>query len=585
MIRGPKCICYILILIELFSVAAFLQGQTLRHTRLYLTINTPKDSTVDWGRLDSLTAMNTLDKWITQQKKQGYLLTRLDSLQTDSVYLKIFAYRGQAYRNLIFTRQDDTAILIQTFYATEQYLRWEEELLKADLENGYPFCKIKIYDEKISGDSLMAKILYVKGPRLTIGPMEQRRGKILDRRYLERITGLKRGQWYNQRKVDELTTRLNALPFVESKYQPLVHYLGKETLIWTYLVKKPANRLDALLGLNSSGSGASRSYRITGEAHIDLSNSFKWGERFQLNYENLQENSPRLGLMVDFPFIPKIPFGFKSQFDLLKYREDYISLFSRTGFSFSIYPRIILGIQVQNSQSYLLNIDTSFIKTNIKLPQSLDFNLNAWGVFFESQTLDKAHTPTKGWTMKTSWNLGQKKFKRNPKILSYDLSDLSLSKQYDSLNKSGLQLNAEWQAEYFWNPLKRQVIRSTLKTFYIYTENQVVNNELYRLGGYKNLRGFDDDIFLSDAYLLSSLEYRFMLNPESFLYIFTDYARMRVLSQNNRLPWNDYWGMGTGIQLKTPAGLFNLAIAVGKSPNAGFDWSSAKVHFGYTSLF
>jgi hypothetical protein len=46
-----------------------------------------------------------------------------------------------------------------------------------------------------------------------------------------------------------------------------------------------------------------------------------------------------------------------------------------------------------------------------------------------------------------------------------------------------------------------------------------------------------------------------------------------------------YGGAGLGISLETKTGLFSLAYAAGKRPNAALNLREAKIHFGFITLF
>ncbi|MBK9630523.1 MAG: BamA/TamA family outer membrane protein [Saprospiraceae bacterium] len=551
----------------------------------HITQENQQQQVQEWNKMDSVALVRYAEKQVSDWKRKAYLLANLDSIVKDSAAYRIYLHKGKAFKHIDFRSDPNTLPNIVFTSDPMLWQSWAEEKIREDANHGFPFSRIELIHPEIKGDSLIAQIEYVQGPPILFGPIEQRKNKLLNRKYLERLMAYKMGRPYNESIIREFEQDISRLSFVSSEYPPLVHFLGDQALLWVYLVKKPANRVEALLGLNSTGLGASREYRITGEANIDLWNSFKIGERLHIRYENLQENSPRLTLLTDFPYLPYIPLGWRMQFDLIKFKEDYISQFFRTGIKQRIGKYQELVLEFQYNRSYLLNVDTLYIRNNQKLPQSLDFNFVSYGISYNLNQLNNLLSPTKGMLLQTSFLFGNKNFEKNSKILQYDTPEQLLSLQYDSINASKLQMNAEFKIGFYQSLSKRQVLKIAQQSFYIYTEGKILANELYRMGGFKNLRGFDDDFFLSSAYFLNTLEYRFLLDKFSFLYLFLDYSRMQVISQNQILPWANYWGMGTGIQLKTGAGIFTLAFAVGKRPEDGFDWSGAKVHFGYVNLF
>ena len=160
-----------------------------------------------------------------------------------------------------------------------------------------------------------------------------------------------------------------------------------------------------------------------------------------------------------------------------------------------------------------------------------------------------------------------------------------LSKEYDSLNANSVQLNIKFKFAIYQAIAKRQVLKFNINSNAIYSKAKILANEINRIGGINNLRGFNDNIFASDGYIISTIEYRFLLDRNSFLNVFLDHAYMRIISQETKSPWQNYIGMGLGMQFLTNAGNFGLFIAVSKTENSSFDFSAPKVHFGYTALF
>jgi len=109
-------------------------------------------------------------------------------------------------------------------------------------------------------------------------------------------------------------------------------------------------------------------------------------------------------------------------------------------------------------------------------------------------------------------------------------------------------------------------------------------NELYRLGGSKQLRGFDEQTVFSDIYNILTLEYRLLLGENSYLAAFGDYGFVRndLLDTNK---WDNPIGIGAGLNFETGAGIFGISTAVGKTREIPFNFRNAKIHFGYLSVF
>ena len=116
-----------------------------------------------------------------------------------------------------------------------------------------------------------------------------------------------------------------------------------------------------------------------------------------------------------------------------------------------------------------------------------------------------------------------------------------------------------------------------------FNENIFVN-ELFRIGGIKTIRGFDEESIFASSYLIGSLEYRFILEQNSNIYLFYDYG---VLEKNERENYESDtpYSFGAGISFETKPGIFSLSYALGSQFGAPIIFRTAKVHFGFTSFF
>jgi hemolysin activation/secretion protein len=107
---------------------------------------------------------------------------------------------------------------------------------------------------------------------------------------------------------------------------------------------------------------------------------------------------------------------------------------------------------------------------------------------------------------------------------------------------------------------------------------------LFQIGGYKLLRGFDEESIYASQYAVTTAEYRYLIGRNSFLFTFVDFgwARNTASSANSS---HTYFGTGLGMALETKAGIFNISYAVGKRNDLNFDLRQSKIHFGYVNFF
>ena len=119
----------------------------------------------------------------------------------------------------------------------------------------------------------------------------------------------------------------------------------------------------------------------------------------------------------------------------------------------------------------------------------------------------------------------------------------------------------------------------------IYSSPTIFRNEVFQIGGYRLLRGFDEESIYATRYAVFTAEYRALLSLNSYLFGFVDVGGHSAKYQNINTN-NLFIGTGLGIVYETKAGLLNLSLALGKRDDVPFNIRQAsKIHFGYINYF
>ena len=118
----------------------------------------------------------------------------------------------------------------------------------------------------------------------------------------------------------------------------------------------------------------------------------------------------------------------------------------------------------------------------------------------------------------------------------------------------------------------------------VFGNSTIFKNELFRIGGLKTLRGFDEESIYVSTYVIPTIEYRFLFAQNSNLLLFTEGAWYE--NNSNGMYIKDMpMSVGAGINFETKAGILSLNYAIGNQFGNGFDVRSGKIHFGLTALF
>jgi outer membrane protein assembly factor BamA len=111
-----------------------------------------------------------------------------------------------------------------------------------------------------------------------------------------------------------------------------------------------------------------------------------------------------------------------------------------------------------------------------------------------------------------------------------------------------------------------------------------LENEKYRIGGYRMLRGFDEEAIYTPFYSIFTTEFRLLLSQNSYFNLFTDVGIVEDEQKgagNIDVPV----GFGIGVALETRGGIFSLSYALGRNLDNKIQVRNGKIHFGFVSLF
>ena len=137
------------------------------------------------------------------------------------------------------------------------------------------------------------------------------------------------------------------------------------------------------------------------------------------------------------------------------------------------------------------------------------------------------------------------------------------------------------KAAHYFKTGKQTVLKTAVNAGW-YESPTSFRNELFQIGGYRLLRGFDEESIYTNRYAVGSIEYRYLVGLNSNFFVFSDFgfSNNSILKQSN-----NYLGAGAGLSFETKGGIFNISYAVGKQNDLNFDIKQSKIHFGYVSIF
>lgn len=526
---------------------------------------------------DSLSRHRAVQLYLSELYGMGYLAASFDSLDYDTVRLKAFINQGSVYEwAQIDANQVDEGVLSRIGYRDKLYQKkpfnheqlqdLQESILDHYENHGYPFAAVRLDHVQIEDKSISASLLVTTNSLYKIDSVQIVGKANISPIYLHSYLGIKPGDIYNERLIGEISARIRELPFLKESKPAQVKFTDKSTTLVLNLESKKASRFTGLVGFLPRSKATSK-LLVTGEAELKLLNSFGRGELIDFNWRSLQPRTQDLNIHLIYPFVLSTPFGVDLNFKLYKKDTLYLDLFTTAGLQYLLRGGNALKVYVHNKETRVLSKSSAAsIYSNVKS--------TLYGLGYSVRKLDYALNPRKGIAASIQGGAGTKRIRNDPEI------------NPDSVDTRSTEYEGVATIDGFIPLSGRNVLHLGLAGGYRSSKSMFVN-ELYRLGGLATLRGFDEETIFASSYATYNIEYRYLLEQNSFLYVFFNGAYYE--NEINRVrgdTWVDTpYGYGAGISFETKAGIFSINYAIGQQLGNPPDLKAAKVHFGIVSNF
>jgi outer membrane translocation and assembly module TamA len=536
---------------------------------------------------------NTLPQ---QLSTKGYPIASIDSSWQIGDTLHISLYLGKKYNWVqLRTVGIDKSILVKSGYTEKSFTNKplniveletiKEKLLSIYENEGYPFAliyldSITIIENNISAALTVNKILLYKIDSI------KNYGKLkLNTKFLQRYLNISNGSTYSYEKLLDVDRKLLELPFAEPVSVSSLNMLGSGAILNINVNTKKSSEASAIFGFLPDANNTGK-FQLTGDVNLDLKNVFGAGEGLLLKYQSLQPKSPRLNLGYEKPYIFGSAFGISFLFEFFKKDSSFLQVNAQAGLQLSLskYQTGKIIIQWQNNNILQGGIDTNTIRQQKRLPDIIDVKSVNAGINYEYRNTNYKFNPIRGTEINLHILTGIKNIQKNNDVLSLKSPTYNYESLYDAIKLKSYQLKVKLVAAHYFQLSKSSTFKAAINAG-IYNSPNIFRNEVFQIGGYKLLRGFDEESIYATQYGVFTAEYRFLNSLNSYIFGFVDAGSTKTTYQsiNNN---NFFTSAGVGIVLQTKAGLLNLSLALGKRDDVPFNLRQAsKIHFGYINYF
>jgi outer membrane protein assembly factor BamA len=521
---------------------------------------------------DSISLYNYLKSIIIEHNSDGYIAAGYDSIAKDtSQNIKAFYTKGNKYtwgnldiseiKNIkrlnikkLHNKKDVNLYNLSSIY---------DKVLKYYANNGYPFATIMLDSITVEDRNINAKIKTDKGEKYYFDTIMIKGEAKIRQYYIEKYLGIKKGDIFTLEKIENIERNLKNLPFISQYRTHDLAFANTKTDIILYLENKKANNFTGILGILPNNTTTGK-ILLTGDINLYLLNSLGFGELFSFQWQKYETYSQTLNTKISTPYLFKTDFGIELQFNIEKKDTTYLN----TDFT----GKILIGNNAGNGfEAFYRNISSFILKKAKEIANNNlnDYKTNLFGIGYRFSNLSNSLNPH-GIILNVNSAFGTK-------VYSLQENDKNIEQKPMFQNKTKLDITG-------FIPTGRTTTIKLRNLSAITYSKVIFDNELDLVGGLGTIRGFDDLSMPASVYSIMNCEFRYLFEEASALFAFYDigYLEKRFTSSNTS---NYAMGAGVGLDLKTQAGIFSIAYAIGKQNKSQFQFNNSKIHFGYKNYF
>jgi len=430
-------------------------------------------------------------------------------------------------------------------------------LIKIYEEAGYPLVRIDIahIELKSNPKEVNINLKVDSGPKVIISGVIISNVKKNDPKYLAKITGIRDSSFATPHVLEMGRLNLQNSDLFESVSTGNVIEREGQYYIQYKVDEKNPNAFDLLVGYVPKPNGGGT---IVGNGDLLLRNAIWNGSKLQLSFNRLQKYVTKLNIGYHKNWLFNIPFGIGGNFHFLQQDTTY-----------QIRDLTLQSTYNLNSATQIsASVRRQVVATNANIanpPAVLDGNAVFGGLGLSYQNIDNLLVPQRGVKLTIKIETGVKRISDNRFI--QDTTDARIPQKI-----------LHFDLQPYFNPFRRQVLTFSIHGYFIESK-YFTESDLYRFGGANSFRGYREDQFKASRMLWGDVEYRYLLDPTSYAFVFGadgTYLRPRLTIRDKTMAKQVGWLHSFGIGFSFHTRLGQLKFTYAKSPEDSF--SNAKVH-------
>ncbi|PID89630.1 MAG: hypothetical protein CSA05_00075 [Bacteroidia bacterium] len=512
---------------------------------------------------DSANFTEKLHQIVEKLHAESFFDAQIDSISCDSSKRNVYVACGLPYTFSVKKHNLDKKLTKKLNYrrkienkelSFQKIKELQANIIDYYSNNGFPFSSVSLNNLNYETRCIFCNLDCRKKEKIVFNSLVLKGNSQISPQFIQNFVGIKPKMLFSNQKISLIEKKITNLDFLELIKPAELEFSGNKADVYLYLKKRKVNRLDGIIGFESSEKNGQKA-EFSGEVKFLLKNTLKRGESFQIHWKKMKSASQRFASDVNIPFLFSLPIGLDLKIDITKKDSSWLKTRTHAG--------VLLYYSSLNHVKAFVEKESSSLVGKKEFSSLVGYQSTIYGQEFYFSNVVFPQNPRKGIFLKAGIGAGTKK-------------------KEEEKNKTLIEASLVFES--YFNIFGDFVLQLKNRSAMLYSNSKFFENEFLQFGGLKNMRGFDEESLLANRYTVFTTEFRYLPEESSFLFVFSDFCLYEFDGISSYIKDTPF-SAGFGLSFSTNAGIFNLTYAIGKQQNNPISVKNAKIHFGFITRF
>ena len=547
----------IIMLIFFFPILIF--GQRVNFLEIYKNLELFKAEKTNSNNVREL-----VNNILLKEIESGYFTCNVDSVNLKNQKLKIYLQTGNliSVNSIKVNLPNSLALKLRedfnsekTYFNANDFSNRIKKWIFLMNNNGFPFAEFEFQKSEIINSKINLICNLISGPLVKIDSIINPEITKKELQLVYKFSDIRNGDLFELNKIYKISENIKNTGFIQEIRPPAYEFIDNKVSLYTYFKPQSKNSINGLVGIQP---GENENVQFTGNVALNFQNALSYGEVLKINWRRMFNSSQNLIAELSYPFLFNTNFEIIGGLDMIKKDSSFFNFNSKLIINYKTSSNFSNGFLFTNNNS-----------TNLLEGDYSSTSVNSFGFVTDFKKLDNPFNPKRGLNIKSEIAYGWKE--------TYAI-DTAANNVLKSPNFNGnLSLSS------YLSLINRTTFKIKLSTSTI-QNNILYENELTRIGGYKTIRGFDEESIWVSSFILGNFEFRYLLDEKSNIFLFSDFAWTES-KINDFIKAEYFQSFGFGTNISMPNGILTLIYGLGRKIDNPFLIRSGKIHLGFTSYF